>query len=88
MSAFSYEAAKKTVMATADPVSSAYLGTRTAVATNATGTSGAKIQNWTAIRSMRSPSLPGRSPNGSTRLPRNCSAKTIETKPSRVSGDP
>ena len=45
MSAFTYEAAKKQVMKTADPVSSAYAGRRTAVATKPIGMSGARTPN-------------------------------------------
>ena len=41
-----------------------------------------------ADRPIRSASLPGRSPNGSMTLPRNCCARTMYQNPSHVSGWP
>ena len=77
MSALTYEALKKQVMATADPVRSAYRGRRSAVTTNPTGMSGARIPNWATVRVTSSPAFLGSSPNGSDRLPWNCSARTM-----------
>ena len=77
MSALTYEALKKQVMATAVPVSSAYRGRRRAVTTKPTGMSGARMPNWVIVRVISSPAFRGRSPNGSDRLPWNCSARTM-----------
>ena len=50
MSALTYEAAKKQVIAAAVPVRSAYRGRRIAVTTNATGMSGARIPYCDTVR--------------------------------------
>ena len=53
---------------------------------NAIGMTGARIPNSATVRRTSAAILPPRSPNGSCRLPRNCSASTTYQKPSHVSG--